>query len=234
MLAENQNKSLGEKLQDLDQMPKGFEFSSDAVWQQLETKLLQQKKKSGFRIQRKYLVAASLLLIISLTAVLMVSKQNRPIQSNLVSKQIPVRINVSSKKTIDVKIQPTKKEVRNYLPTKKNTTVLPVINTNQDLAITEPATIIQSQPISETVATNTIAAVATVVEKKQPIVAKRLPIIHINELSRAPEPMYSKSNNKNIYFNEVEEAPSSNEHPKSWWQPKPKPVNPILSLTDNQ
>lgn len=234
MLVENQNKSMGEKLQAFDQVPEGFDFSSDAVWQELETKLHQGKKQNGFATTKKYLVAASLLLAVSLIIILLITNHNSSANSELVAKKIPLPTMVQEKKPQEETMQPTKNVAHNNIPIKKKDIVIPEKETVHDLAITEPLPIKESQPITETPANSTIPSIAIIVEKQQPIVKKHLPIIHINELNRAPEPMYSKNNNKNIYLNEVEETPASNEHPKSWWQPKPKPVNPIISLTDNQ
>ncbi len=237
MLAEDRNKIISEKLQAFDQLPEGFDFSSDAVWQQLETKLLQQKKPSGFRLYVKYLVAASIILAISLMAVLLIRKQVPPALTNIASKERQLPIKAGLKLIVDAKIEPTKKELRNYSSTKKSPIVLPVATTiaaEPILSASEPNQNLMQQPASETTATITSTVVATMKEKKLPIIKNRLPIIHINELSRAPEPIYTKSSNKNMYLNEVEEAVLPAEHPKPWWQPKPKTANPIISLTDNQ
>ncbi|MCX6207354.1 MAG: hypothetical protein NTZ19_14015 [Bacteroidetes bacterium] len=239
MLVENQNKPISEKLQGFDQIPDGFEFSSDAVWQQLETKLMLQKKQTGFHIASKYLVAASLILAISLMAILLLRKNVDRAQKGIIAKQISQPNEVAKKTTENVasKIQLNKKETNNFKPVKNFQKVALTEDsksTANELVVSKSKPNIQNQTISETANANAISPVVAVVEKKQPIVSKRLPIIHINELSRAPEPIYSKSNNKNIYLNEVEEAPLLTEHPKPWWQPKPKPINPIISLTDNQ
>lgn len=239
MLVENQNKPISEKLQDFDQMPDGFEFSSDAVWKELETKLMLQKKQTGFHIASKYLVAASLIVAISLMAILLLPKNVDRAQSGIIAKQIsqPNKVATNTTENVASEIQLNKKKTNNFKPVKNFQKVVLTADTKSttnELAVSESMPIIQNQTISETANTNSTSSVVAVVEKKQPIVTKRLPIIHINELSRAPEPIYSKSNNKNIYLNEVEEAPLLTEHPKPWWQPKPKPVNPIISLIDNQ
>ena len=233
MLAENQNNSLVEKLQNLDQIPDGFEFSSDAVWLQMETKLLQQKP-SKIPMFTKYKVAASFIIAISLMAFLLIRKQGQPFRTNIASKEIPLPIKVDNKVIIAAKIEHIKNELHNYTPSKKRK----IITTDSTQGISEPLLVVNEpnqnlmqQPASRITSTN---SVSSTFEKKQPIVKNRLPIIHINELSQAPEPIYSKSNNKNFFLNEIEDAPLPIDHPKPWWQAKPKPTNPINSLTDNQ
>ncbi len=234
MLAEDQNNGFGQKLRDLDQIPDGFEFSSDAVWNKLEAKLTQQKKPAPIWVVRKFLAAASLVLVLSLITVLLLRRQSKPDQTNLVSKQIPFIIsNKPSTETVNIVPKTSKKSIENSKPIHKKESDQPIDSSaliKNELAVAEPAPTISSALFS----INSVAASSLVVEKKQPIAVKRLAVIHINELGKTAEPIYSKSTNKNVYLNEVEEAPLISEHPKPWWQPKPKPVNPIISLTDNQ
>ena len=100
---------------------------------------------------------------------------------------------------------------------------------------------IEPSPIKDSIQTNESIAVAisspavtTKPAVKSTPVRKKYPVVHLYDLYREPEPIYTKSAPKRT-ITETDESPITPvETNRSFWLSKPKPVIITTSLTDNQ
>ena len=237
MHKEKPNNPLAEKLDGMNSLPEGFGFSANKVWDQIEQELQTQPAKPIWYWMR---YAAAIVLLVSAATIWILQKET-PIPTNSFSKQ-------TITKNVAIPASASKMEAPE-LVAKKDKTVkssgtiatseVPE-STVQVLASipVEPSPIKDSIQTKESIAVamNTVAMNSPVITTKPAIksnpVRKKYPVVHLYELYREPEPIYSKTAPKKITTEETEENPIT-ETNRTWWLSKPKPVI-ITTLTDNQ
>lgn len=236
MHKEKPNNPLAEKLYGMNSLPEGFGFSATRVWDQLEQQL--QEKKRTPMLWLRYAAAIVLLASVGIFWMLM---QGEPIPTKAIVRQIqvaPKSIKPSLKK-LDQTVTDSKSNnqiVRTKFVKPANDPVQTTVNTastQQEVPVTEaiaavnPTMVATSNP-----SIVSIAVVSTKPAVKSTPVRKKYPVVHLYELYREPEPIYSKTAPKKITTEETEENPIT-ETNRTWWLSKPKTVI-ITTLTDNQ
>lgn len=234
MNKEKPNNPLAEKLDGMNSLPEGFGFSSTRVWDQLEQEL-QIKKPKPIMLWLRY--AAAIVLLASAATIWFLQKVT------------PIPTNSSTKQTITKKLEypasASKIEAPELLAKKQILVKNKVSVSNSE--VPESTTLVQTSipleqsPIKDSIQTNeTIAvaisspAVTTKTAVKSNPVRKKYPVVHLYELYREPEPIYSKTAPKRT-ITETDESPVAPvETNRSFWLPKTKPVIITTSLTDNQ
>jgi hypothetical protein len=167
----------------------------------------------------------------------------------LLQKQTPTQTNAFTKKTITKKLEAPDSESKIEAPELLAKKEMPVKNTMQvstnevpeSTQLVQTIIPIEPSPIKDSIQTNETIAVAmsspivtTKPAVKSNTVRKKYPVLHLYELYREPEPIYSKSAPKRT-ITETDESPVGPvETNRSFWLPKPKPVIITTSLTDNQ
>ncbi len=234
MHKEKPNNPLAEKLDGMNSLPEGFGFSAPRVWDQLEQEL-QIKKPKPIMLWLRY--AAAIVLLASAATIWFLQKET-PIPTKSSTKQT---ITKTSKNTAS----PRKTETPELLAKKqilvKNKVSVSNSEVPESIALVQTSIPIEPSPIKDSIQTNeTIAvaisspAVTTKPAVKSNPVRKKYPVVHLYELYREPEPIYSKSAPKRT-ITETDESPVAPvETNRSFWLPKPKSVIITTSLTDNQ
>jgi len=231
---EKPNNPLSDKLDGMNSLPEGFGFSATRVWDQLEQQLQTQPAKPKWLWMR---YAAAIVLLASAATIWLLQKQT-PTQTNAFTKQtITKKVeDPASTSKIEAPELLAKKEisVKKALPISINQ----VPESTQFVQTSIP---IEPSPIRDSIQTNESIAVAisspavtTKPAVKSTAVRKKYPVVHIYELYREPEPIYTKSAPKRT-ITETDDSPVDPvETNRSFWLSKPKPVIITTSLTDNQ
>lgn len=234
MHKEKPNNPLAEKLDGMNSLPEGFGFSAPRVWDQLEQEL-QIKKPKPIMLWMRY--AAAIVLLTSAATILFLQKET-PIPTKSSTKQTITKTSIKTalpRKTEAPELQAKKQIlVKNKVPVSNNvvTESTALVQTNIPI---EPSPIKDSIQTKETIAVAISSpAVTTKPAVKSNPVRKKYPVVHLYELYREPEPIYSKSAPKRT-ITETDESPVAPvETNRSFWLPKTKPVIITTSLTDNQ
>jgi hypothetical protein len=175
MPAEKQN-NISEKLDTLQQLPEGYKFSSDAVWNRLEPKL----KKAAINYRAVFFAAASFLAVIIFIAI--PSKRNDTTgKVNSKSEQIlPAKMIVENPVVVTAENKKPGSESVNHKSTLPVEKIYPAKKPVQDVVITQdniPDLQKEKQEPAPEIKTETQTAVVVVKSKR------RFPIAHINELN---------------------------------------------------
>ena len=236
---EKPNNPLAEKLDGMNSLPEGFGFSANRVWDQLENQLQDKKRKPMLWLR----YAAAIVLLAGAALFWILEKEVATPKDSFTKQSIEQAPNHQPS---PIKIETTPATEAPELIVKQQTTI-----TNNDLVSnqTEPTNIaivpstipVETSPIKDTAQQiTTIAAamsspvLATKPTNKSTVVRKKYPVVHLYELYREPEPIYSKTAPKRT-ITETDESPVAPvETNRSFWLPKPKPVIITTSLTDNQ
>ncbi len=231
---EKPNNPLAEKLDGMNSLPEGFGFSAPRVWDQLEQEL-QIKKPKPIMLWLRY--AAAIVLLASAATIWFLQKET-PIPTNSSTKQIIT-------KTVEDPASTSKIEVPELLAKKqmpvKNKLLISNSEVPESRQLVQTSIPIEPSPIKDSIQTNeTIAvamsspAVTTKPAVKSTPIRKKYPVVHLYDLYREPEPIYTKSAPKRS-ITETDESPIAPvETNRSFWLSKPKPVIITTSLTDNQ
>jgi hypothetical protein len=231
---EKPNNPLSEKLDGMNSLPEGFGFSANRVWDQLENQL-QDKKRKPIMLWLRY--AAAIVLLASAATIWFLQKEI-PAQTRAFTKQIITKKSVNT--LLPIKIEtPDLLAKKQILVTNKVSVSNSVVPESTALVQTsvplEPSPIMDSiQTIENIAVAISSPAVTTKPAIKSAPVRKKYPVVHLYELYREPEPIYSKTAPKKT-ITETDESPVAPvETNRSFWLPKPKPVIITSSLTDNQ
>ncbi len=232
---EKPNNPLAEKLDGMNSLPEGFGFSAPRVWDQLEQEL-QIKKPKPIMLWLRY--AAAIVLLTSAATIWFLQKET-PVPTNSFTKQ------TITKKVEDPastsKIKAPELMAKKEMPV-KNKVLVSTSMVPESTQLVQTSIPIEPSPIKDSIQTNETIAVAIsspVVVTTKPSVKsaptrKKYPVVHLYELYREPEPIYSKSAPKRT-ITETDESPVAPvETNRSFWLPKTKPVIITTSLTDNQ
>jgi hypothetical protein len=232
MHKEKPNNPLSDKLDGMNSLPEGFGFSATRVWDQLENQLQDKKRKPMLWLR----YAAAIVLLAGAATIWFLQKETA-LPTNSSTKQTITK--KSENTALPIKIETPDLQGKKQLLVKNNVSVsnseIPestqLVHTSIPL---EPSPIIDSIQTNETIAVAISSpAVTTKTSIKSTPIRKKYPVVHLYELYREPEPIYSKTAPKRT-ITETDESPVAPvEINRSFWLPKPKPVI-ITSLTDNQ
>jgi|GEM_PF-6513659 len=230
---EKPNNPLAEKLDGMNSLPEGFGFSANRVWDQLENQLQYRKRKPMLWLR----YAAAIVLLASAATIWFLQKETATLKDSFTKQSIEqAPVNIPSPITKEAPELMAKKE----MPL-KNTMPISTSEVPESTALVQTSIPIEPIPIKDSIQTNETIAVAIsspVVTTKPAIkstpIRKKYPVVHLYELYREPEPIYSKTAPKRT-ITETDESPVAPvETNRSFWLPKPKPVIITTSLTDNQ
>jgi hypothetical protein len=231
---EKPNNPLSDKLDGMNSLPEGFGFSATRVWDQLEQQLQTQPAKPNWLWMR---YAAAIVLLVSAATIWLLQKQT-PIPTNSFTKQTITKT-VEAPATTS-KIEATELLAKKEMPVKNKlliskSEVLESTQLVQTSISIEPSLIKDSIQTNETIAVAISSpAVTTKPAVKSTPIRKKYPVVHLYDLYREPEPIYTKSAPKRT-ITETDDSPVDPvETNRSFWFPKPKPVIITTSLTDNQ
>ncbi len=233
MHKEKPNNPLAEKLDGMNSLPEGFGFSANRVWDQLEQEL-QIKKPKPIMLWLRY--AAAIVLLASAATIWFLQKETTIPTKSSTKQTITKTLVVPASGS---KIEAPELIAKREMPV-KNKVLVSTSMALESTALVQTSIPIEPSPIMDSIQTNeTIAvaisspAVTTKPALKSNPVRKKYPVVHLYDLYREPEPIYSKSAPKRT-ITETDESPVAPvETNRSFWLPKPKPVI-ITSLTDNQ
>lgn len=234
MHKEKPNNPLAEKLDGMNSLPEGFSFSATRVWDQLEQELQTQPAKPSWLWLR---YAAAIVLLASAATIWFMQKET-PIPTNSFTKQtITKKIEAPASES---KIEAPEPMAKNEMPV-KNTLSVSTSEVPESTQLVQTNIPIEPSPIKDSIQTNETIAVAIsspIVTTKPAVKSaptrKKYPVVHLYELYREPEPIYSKSAPKRTIIETDESPVAPVETNRSFWLPKPKPVIITTSLTDNQ
>jgi hypothetical protein len=231
---EKPNNPLSDKLDGMNSLPEGFGFSATRVWDQLEQQLQTQPAKPKWLWMR---YAAAIVLLASAATIWLLQKET-PTQTKAFTKQ-------TISKTVEVPASASKTAAPELIAKKempvKNKVLVSTSMVPESTQLVQTSIPLEPSPIKDSIQTNETIAIAisspTVTTKpavKSTPVRKKYPVVHLYELYREPEPIYTKTTPKRT-ITETDESPIAPvETNRSFWLSKPKPVIITTSLTDNQ
>jgi hypothetical protein len=231
---EKPNNPLSDKLDGMNSLPEGFGFSATRVWDQLEQQLQTQPAKPKWLWMR---YAAAIVLLASAATIWLLQKQT-PIPTNAFTKQtITKKIEDPASAS---KIEAPEIFAKKEMPV-KNTLPISTSEVSESTQLVQTSIPLEPSPIKDSIQTNETIAVAIsnpIVTIKSAVkstpIRKKYPVVHLFELYREPEPIYTKSAPKRS-ITETDESPVAPvETNRSFWLSNPKPVIITTSLTDNQ
>jgi hypothetical protein len=240
MHKEKPNNPLSDKLDGMNSLPEGFGFSATRVWDQLEQQLQTQPAKPKWLWMR---YAAAIVLLAGAAIFWILQKEVATPKDSFTKQSIEqAPINQQSAIKIETTSETESPELlaKKQMPVKKD---LP-ISINQvpeSTQFVQTSIPLEPNPIKDSIQTSETIAIAisspTVTTKpavKSTPVRKKYPVVHLYDLYREPEPIYTKSAPKRT-ITETDESPIAPvETNRSFWLPKTKPVIITTSLTDNQ
>lgn len=232
---EKPNNPLAEKLDGMNSLPEGFGFSATRVWDQLEQELQTQPAKPKWLWMR---YAAAIVLLASAATIWFLQKET-PIPTNSFSKQtITKKVAIPASASKIEALEPMAKKDKPV----KNSESIATNEVPESTQLVQTNLPIEPSPIKDSIQTKETIAVAisspVVVTTKPSVkstpIRKKYPVVHLYELYRESEPIYSKSAPKRTIIETDESPVAPVETNRSFWLPKTKPVIITTSLTDNQ
>lgn len=205
--------NIQDRLNELDAMPEGFEFSSNRVWQNIETGFQPKKKQ---RFPWLYIAAAAALLIAFFT-ILPTEKKVDPVvvRNKNIDQQAPVVETVTSTvKPVITKEKINDQSGKNVVTAKQDPVKKTIIPPVKIIVAPDPiiSTVIEKD--APAVKQNDIAIAP--VPATKPITKRPLKVLHLNELHKAEtqyaETPVKKKRNNNWLFNHTDDdsEPSNN------------------------